>query len=78
MILSYFQSLRGEKKIKLHKEYESETQKVLLHVESISQNAKHFQHAQLYFVVSGLKIIGHGNPDNNLESYLTIPRYFKI
>jgi hypothetical protein len=24
---------------------------------------KHF-----YFVISGLKIIGHGNPDNNLES----------
>jgi hypothetical protein len=23
---------------------------------------------QFYFVVSGLKIIGHGNPDNNLES----------
>jgi hypothetical protein len=25
-------------------------------------------HKQFYFVVSGLKIIGHGNPDNNLES----------
>jgi hypothetical protein len=23
---------------------------------------------QFYFVVSGLKIIGYGNPDNNLES----------
>jgi hypothetical protein len=23
---------------------------------------------QFYFVISGLKIIGHGNPDNNLES----------
>jgi len=23
---------------------------------------------QFYSVVSGLKIIGHGNPDNNLES----------
>jgi hypothetical protein len=23
------------------------------------------------FVVSGLKIIGHGNPDNNLESLCT-------
>jgi hypothetical protein len=23
---------------------------------------------QFYFVVSELKIIGHGNPDNNLES----------
>jgi hypothetical protein len=23
---------------------------------------------QVYFVVSGLKILGHGNPDNSLES----------
>jgi hypothetical protein len=23
----------------------------------------------LHFVISGLKIIGHGNPDNNLESH---------
>jgi hypothetical protein len=28
-------------------------------------------HKQFYFVVSGLKIIGHGNPDNNLESPCT-------
>jgi hypothetical protein len=26
---------------------------------------------QFYFVFSGLKIIGHGNPDNNLESSWT-------
>jgi hypothetical protein len=26
---------------------------------------------QFYFVVSGLKIIGHGNPGNNLESLCT-------
>jgi hypothetical protein len=25
-------------------------------------------HKQFYFVVFGLKIVGHGNPDNNLES----------
>jgi hypothetical protein len=25
-------------------------------------------HKQFYFVTCGLKIIGHGNPDNNLES----------
>jgi hypothetical protein len=25
-------------------------------------------HKQFYFVISGLKIIGHENPDNNLES----------
>jgi hypothetical protein len=23
---------------------------------------------QFYFIISGLKITGHGNPDNNLES----------
>jgi hypothetical protein len=28
-------------------------------------------HKQFYFAVSGLKIIGHGNPDNNLESPCT-------
>jgi hypothetical protein len=27
---------------------------------------------QFYFVLSGLKIIGHGNPDINLESPSTI------
>jgi hypothetical protein len=44
-------------------EYESVTQKVLLPVESILQNAKQLQHSttftlrkQLYFVVSGLKM----------------------
>jgi hypothetical protein len=26
-------------------------------------------HQQYYFVISGLKIIGHGNPDNNIESF---------
>jgi hypothetical protein len=52
------------------------TQKVLLLVEPILQNAKQLQHARLSShircpsgVVSGLKIIGHGNPDNNLESH---------
>jgi hypothetical protein len=28
-----------------------------------------FHVKMFYFVVSGLKIIGHGNPTNNLESY---------
>jgi hypothetical protein len=27
---------------------------------------------QFHFVVSGLKIIGQGNPDNNLESHCTM------
>jgi hypothetical protein len=33
------------------------------------QNAEQLQHEQLYFVVSGLRSIAHGNPDNNLESH---------
>jgi hypothetical protein len=55
-------------KIKLLTEYESVIQKVSLPVELILKNAKQLQHVRLYFVVSGLKITGHGNPDNNLES----------
>jgi hypothetical protein len=53
----------GNNKVKLRTEYES--------VESILQNAKELQHSHFYFVVSCLKIIGHGNPDNNLESHCT-------
>jgi hypothetical protein len=30
---------------------------------------------QFYFVINGLKIIGHENPDNNLESFC-ICQYF--
>jgi hypothetical protein len=49
-------------------EYEIELGKVLLRIESILQNARQFQ---FYFVVSGLKILGHVKPDNNLESHCT-------
>jgi hypothetical protein len=38
------------------------------------QNAKVLYHVQFYFSVSGLKIIGHGNPDSNLESHCTFRR----
>jgi hypothetical protein len=55
-------------KNKLLVEYESVTEKVLLPAESVLQNAKQLQKLLFYFVVSGLKIIVHGNPDNNLES----------
>jgi hypothetical protein len=58
----------GNDKIKLLTEYERVTQNVLLAVELILHNAKQLRHAQFYFDISGLKIIGHGNPDNNLES----------
>jgi hypothetical protein len=55
-------------------EYESVTQKVLLSIESILQDAKQLQHAHLSWLVSILfscfrfENIGHGNRDNNLES----------
>jgi hypothetical protein len=50
-------------------EYESVTQKVLILMELIPQNAEQLQRDAFYFVVSGLKIIGHGNSDSNLESH---------
>jgi hypothetical protein len=28
-------------------------------------------HEQFYFVASGSRIVGHENPDNNLESFCT-------
>jgi hypothetical protein len=46
-------------------EYQSVTHKVSLSMKSILENAKQLQHAHFYFVVSGLKIIGPGNPDNH-------------
>jgi hypothetical protein len=62
-------------KIKLLTEYESVTQKLLLFIDSMLQNAKQFHYStpfifrkQFSFVLSGLKIIGHGESDNNLES----------
>jgi hypothetical protein len=53
-------------------EYENVIPKLSLLIESILKSTKQFYHAQFYFVVSGLKIIGHGNPDNNLEMTLYI------
>jgi hypothetical protein len=50
-------------------EYESVIKKVLLLIESVLLNAKQLQRAQFYFIVSGLNITGHGNPDSNLESH---------
>jgi hypothetical protein len=50
-------------------EYEIETQKVEFLLESILQNT--IQHAHFYVFVSGLKTMGHGNRDKNLESHFT-------
>jgi hypothetical protein len=52
-------------------ECENVAQKVLLIIESVLHYAKQLQHARFYFAVCDLKIIGHGNPDNNLESHST-------
>jgi hypothetical protein len=30
---------------------------------------------KFYSIISGLKIIGHGNPDNNLESHYILELY---
>jgi hypothetical protein len=74
LILNYCRGFRGlyfsnrKYKVKLITEYENATEKVLLPMESILYNAIQLQQAHLYFVVSGLKIIGPGNPDSNLES----------
>jgi hypothetical protein len=58
----------GNNKIKLLTEYESVAQKVLLPIKLILQNINKLL-KEFYFVVSGLKIIGHGIPDSNLESH---------
>jgi hypothetical protein len=50
-------------------ECESVNQKVLLSLESILQNVFSYSLSSFYFVVSGLKIIGHRNADSNLESH---------
>jgi hypothetical protein len=47
------------------------TQKVLLPTETILQGAKEFQYAQFHFI-SCFKMIGHGNPNNNLELHSII------
>jgi hypothetical protein len=49
-------------------EYESVTQKVVLFAESILIYTFIFR-KQFYIFVSGLKIIGQGNPDNNSDSH---------
>jgi hypothetical protein len=61
----------GTNKMKQLTEYESVTQKVLFGNAVLAAFMFIF-HKQFYFVVSGLKIICHGNPDNNLESLCII------
>jgi hypothetical protein len=63
----------GNNKIKLLIEYESATQNFSLLVDIYFLNYIFIFHKQIYFI-SGLKIICHGNPDNNLESHCTIQK----
>jgi hypothetical protein len=53
----------------LFEEYKNVTEKVLSLIESVLHNVKQLQHASFYFVVSGLKIVDHGNAENNIESH---------
>jgi hypothetical protein len=70
----------GKNKIKLLTEDESLTQKVLFDNAVLTElmfdwlSYTFFFRKQFYFVVSGLKIVGHGNPDNNLESSCRIEK----
>jgi hypothetical protein len=47
------------------------SQKHLLTIETILQDANKFQHGQFYFLPC-LKMIGHGHPENNLELHCII------
>jgi hypothetical protein len=53
-------------KLKLLTEFENATQTVLLFIELLCRMLKKLQLALSIFV-SGLKIIGHGNPDKNMK-----------
>jgi hypothetical protein len=61
-------------KMKLLTEYDRVAQKSLIWQRCSRRNDISFCelhlvfHKKFYFVVSGLKIIGHGNPDSNIES----------
>jgi hypothetical protein len=70
----------GSNNMKPITKYENVAQNVLLSLESTLHNAIQLQYDRLYFVYSGLKIIGHGNSNNNLESvcilYIHIPHTY--
>jgi hypothetical protein len=67
----------GNKKIKMLTDYENLTQKVFVtyrinttQCSTTSPYAPFIFREQLYFVVSGLKNLGFGNGDSNLESHI--------
>jgi hypothetical protein len=57
-------------------EYEIVTQKVSLTIELILENENNSNVRNFFFVLSGLKIISHGNPNNNLESPCRVHRVY--
>jgi hypothetical protein len=61
----------GNYKIKLLTEYEHECGEYTVAKKKVMSYTFIFR-KQFDFVFSGLKIIGHGNPDNNLESHCSI------
>jgi hypothetical protein len=64
----------GRNKLKLLREYETETQKVLLFIELMLHNTKQLQNEYFFLLLLlfDLKIIGHGNPDNNIKSHCKV------
>jgi hypothetical protein len=65
--------------MKLLKEYESVTQEVLYcPYNQYCRMLNDFNVRKFYFVVCGLKTIGHGNPDNNLESLCSDDYILKV
>jgi hypothetical protein len=58
--VAYTFQIGGKIKSKLLTGYESELERSLLLIDSLLQTAKKNQYSQFYFVVSGLKITGHG------------------
>jgi hypothetical protein len=57
----------GNNKIKLHKEYESVTQKVLLFIESMMKMLKNFNMCTFILLFQVWKLRAKENTDNNLE-----------
>jgi hypothetical protein len=58
----------GNNKSKLRTEYERVTQNVLFGNAVLATMMTGRKYKQFYFVLSGLKIVGHGIPNSNLES----------
>jgi hypothetical protein len=67
----------GSIKVKLLMEYESVIEKVLLLIESMLKIVNNFKMRNFICIVSSLKIICHGNPENNVESLYRFQQVYK-